>query len=74
MTVSSSSYGITMDRAINAPDHGNNVVDGLNAIYKLYLKGKMELIGKIGRNDTLNIGMLIGASKYVSIIFSDHCK
>ena len=26
----SSSYGIVMDRAINAPVCGNNVVDGLN--------------------------------------------
>ena len=31
MTVLSSSYGIIMDRAINAPGHEKNVVDGLNA-------------------------------------------
>ena len=31
MTVLSSSYGIIIDRAINAPVYGNNVVDGLNA-------------------------------------------
>ena len=31
MTVLSSSYGIIIDRAINAPGHGNNFVDGLNA-------------------------------------------
>ena len=40
MTVLSSSYGIIMDRAINAPGHGKNVVDGINAKDKLYLKGK----------------------------------
>ena len=39
MTVLSSSYGIIMDRAINAPGHGNNVVDGLNSKVKRYLKG-----------------------------------
>ena len=31
MAMLSSSYGITMDCAINTPVHGNNVVDGLNA-------------------------------------------
>ena len=38
MDVLSSSYGITMDRTINAPGHGNNVADGLNTMYKPYLK------------------------------------
>ena len=41
MTVLSSSYVIITDRAINAPGHGNNVVDGLNATEKHYLNGKM---------------------------------
>ena len=39
MTLLSSSYGIIMDHAINAPGRGNNAVQGLNATYKLYLKG-----------------------------------
>ena len=39
ITVLSSSYGVIMDHAINAPGHGNNVVDGLNATDKHYLKG-----------------------------------
>ena len=38
MNVLSSSYGIIMDRVINAPGHGKNVLDGLNATYKRYLK------------------------------------
>ena len=38
MTMLSSSYGIIMDCSIHAPGHGNNVVDGLNATEKLYLK------------------------------------
>ena len=40
MTVLSSPYVIITDISINSPGHGNNVVDGLNAKYKLYLKGK----------------------------------
>ena len=41
MTVFSSSYVTIMDRVIIAPGHGKNVVDGLNARYKRYLKGEM---------------------------------
>ena len=39
ITVLPSSYSIIMDRAINAPGNGNNVVDRLNATDKCYLKG-----------------------------------
>ena len=62
-----------MDCAINAPGHVNNVVDGLNTTDKRYLKGKMELIGKLASDDSTNIGMLPSDSKYVSIKFSDQC-
>ena len=41
MTALSSSYGIIMDRAINALGHGKDVVHGINATEKRYLKGKM---------------------------------
>ena len=40
---------------------------------KQYLKGKMELIGKLGIKDTTKIGILPSASKYVSIKFVDQC-
>ena len=73
MTLLSSSYGIIMDFTINAIIHGNNVVDGLNATNKHYLKGKMELMGKLESKDNTNIKMLPSASKYVSIKFSDQC-
>ena len=36
MTVLSYSYGIIMDREINAPGHIKNVFDGLNATDKHY--------------------------------------
>ena len=41
-----------MDLEINAPFHGNNDVDGINAMYKPYLKGEMEVIGKLSSHDT----------------------
>ena len=69
----SSSYGIIMDCEINAPGHGNNVVDGPNATDKRCLKGEMEIIGKLAGNDTKIIRMLTSASKHVSVIFTDQC-
>ena len=62
-----------MDRTINSLGHGKNVVDGLNATEKRYLKREMEIFGKLGINDTTRIGMLPSASKDVSITFSDQC-
>ena len=62
-----------MDLAIKKPGNGKNVVDGLNATDKTYLKEQMELIGKLASKDTSNIGMLPNASKYVFIKISDQC-
>ena len=73
MTVLSSSYIIIMDCAINEPGHWKNIVDGLNATEKRYLKEEMEVMVKLASNYTTNIGMLPSASKYVSIKFSDQC-
>ena len=73
MIVLLSSYCFIMYRKINAPDHGNNFVNGLNEREKNYLKGEMELIGKLESNDTKNIGMLPSDSKDVYIKFADQC-
>ena len=40
LTVLPYSYYLTMDHAINAPVHENDVVGGLNATDKSYLKEK----------------------------------
>ena len=68
-TVLSSLYGIIVDCAINAPVHGNNVVNRFNATNKLYLKELMEVLGKLSSNNTSKIGLLPGASKDASIKF-----
>ena len=73
MNVLSSSYGIIMDSAINSLDHGKNAVYGINATKEKKLKGKMELIGKLGSNYAKNIGMLPSYSKDVSIQFLYQC-
>ena len=73
MTVLSSPYGVIIYCVINAPGRGNNVVDGLNAMVKRYLKGEIEIISKLASKNTTNIGMLPSASKDVSIKLSDQC-
>ena len=62
-----------MDCAINAPGHGNNVVDGPNATDKRYLKEQMEFICKLASKDTSKTGMIPSASKDVSVKFVDQC-
>ena len=50
-----------------------NYGGGLNTTEKRYLKGEMEPIGKLAIKNTLNIGIIPSASKYVSIKLSDQC-
>ena len=73
MNLLSSSYGIITDHAINVLGYGKNVVDGINATDKRYLKGDMEPIGKLASKDTTNIGILTSSSKYISIKFAYQC-
>ena len=58
-----------MDFAINVPGCVSNVVDGLNAAEKRYLKGEMETLGKLSSNNASKIRMLHSASIYVFIEF-----
>ena len=58
-----------MDHEIYEPGHGNNVVDGINAMEIFYLKEQMELIGKLASKDTPKIVMLPSAPKDVSNCF-----
>ena len=45
-------FDLTMDRAIGAPGHGKDIVDGLNATDKMYLKKQMCMIGTPESNDS----------------------
>jgi hypothetical protein len=47
----SAKYDMTIDRAIGAPSHGKDIVDGINATDKRYLAGCMCLIGTPEAND-----------------------
>ena len=43
MSFLSAKYNINIDRAIGAPGHGKDIVDGLNAVDKHYLKKLMRI-------------------------------
>ena len=45
-------FDVTIDRAIGAPGHGKDVVDGLNATDKCYLRKMMCMIGTPEANDS----------------------
>mmetsp|Transcript_86996 Transcript_86996/g.261346 ORF Transcript_86996/g.261346 Transcript_86996/m.261346 type:complete len:95 (-) Transcript_86996:587-871(-) len=45
LSVLSYAFGISIDRAIGAPGHGKDIVDGLNAQDKVFLRKKMCMIG-----------------------------
>ena len=60
-----------MDHKIHVKCHGNNVVDGINATDKHYLKDKMEPIGKLGSINTSKIGIILSVSKDVSVKITD---
>ena len=60
-----------MDCAINSLGRVNMVLGRLNETDKRYLKEQMELLGKVGSKDTSDIGILLIASKDVSIKFVD---
>ena len=62
MTILSALFGIIMYHLINAPSHGNNVVDGINTTEKLYLKLQVELVGHLRIYDTSIIVILACAS------------
>jgi hypothetical protein len=60
-------HGIIIDRAIGAPGHGKDIVDGINAIDKEFLRSKMCMIGtpeaSIGNKRMAAHSMVEGASK-----------
>jgi hypothetical protein len=51
LSILASTYGVIIDRAIGAPGHGKDIVDGLNATDKIYLRKMMCMIGTPEAND-----------------------
>ena len=61
MPVLSQCHSIIIDRGISAPGHGKEVVDGINAIYKLYM---YQLISNV---------QLTGSKTFDSQILMHYC-
>mmetsp|Transcript_48111 Transcript_48111/g.102792 ORF Transcript_48111/g.102792 Transcript_48111/m.102792 type:complete len:335 (-) Transcript_48111:136-1140(-) len=51
LSILASTYGIVIDRAVGAPGHGKDIVDGLNATDKIFLRKAMCMIGTPEAND-----------------------
>ena len=50
-------HNITIDRAVGAPGHGKDLIDGLNAVDKMYLKALMmrtSVAGEAEEDEKLN--------------------
>ena len=60
-----------MDHKINAPAHGKNLVDGINAT--AFFKDQKEIFGDLKTNHTSNIGMFPCASKTGPTNFVGEC-
>jgi hypothetical protein len=63
-------YGIVYDRAIGAPGHGKDEVDGLNAVDKRFITEKMSLVVTPEANESLKRvaaeAMVEGVSKSIA--------
>lgn len=64
-SVISSIYNVVIDRMIQDPRHGNDMVDGINACGKRYLMGEICMIDTTevdNRKSRMNIHSIIGIS------------
>ena len=69
-----SKYNTKLDRMIGTPTHEKDIVDGINACDKRYLKGKMCMIRKLETDDCSKRIMshsMIGNAHYS---FVEYCK
>ena len=73
-TVLSASLNITIDRAIGAPGHGKDVVDGLNARDKCYLREQLQRIVKDLYNPELQVAPVHDATPDGEINFAEQMK
>jgi hypothetical protein len=71
LSLLSAVHNIVIDRAIGAPGHGKDIVDGLNATDKRFLASKMRMIGLPEGSDAENRmaaeSMVEGTSKSLAV-------
>jgi hypothetical protein len=66
-------FDLTMDRAIGAPGHGKDIVDGLNATDKMYLKKQMCMIGTPESNDSQKRMEAHSMTETASLSLAEEC-
>jgi hypothetical protein len=72
--LSSSQFGVTVNRMIGAPGHGKDVVDALNATTKKYIKQKMLMVSNPGSDECCNRKMKVhSASETEATSFAMEC-
>ena len=74
MSAISMKYDVVIDRAIGAPGHGKDVVDGLNAVDKRYLKTAMFRIINPEENGSEKTMNSHSATATGSVSFAEECK
>ena len=54
LSLLASAYGIVIDRAIGAPGHGKDLIDGMNAVDKRFLQEAMRRLAKAAGDEESN--------------------
>ena len=75
MYILSKSYQIVLDRAVDTPGHGKDVLDGFNAVQKRYLATCLIMCSTPEVDKIYSKHMRVDATtKKVEVIFAEECK
>ena len=75
MSYLSTSYQIFLDRAVDTPRHGKDVVDGFNAIHKRYLATCLRMRSTPEKDKIDNKRMRVEAmTEKGEVSFAEECK
>ena len=75
MSYLSTSYQIVLDRAVDTPGHGKDVVDGFNAVQKRYLASCLRMRSIPERNKIDSKCMSVEAmTEKGEVSFAEECK
>ena len=75
MSYLSTSYQIVLDRAIDTPGHGNDVVDGFNTVQKRYLATCLRMRSTPEKDKIYSKRMRVEAmTEKGEVSFAEECK
>jgi hypothetical protein len=67
-------FNVVIDRAVGAPGHGKDVVDGLNAVDKRFLRNAMFRILNPEETSTNNSMQSHSATSHATFSFAEECR